>query len=137
MPPIAWYTSSIPNIEEARDKQEWFNAIVLSAITLERHGYIKIKRHLSSLKLKYRKDNLENLSLPDITLFLLALKKIEVNDYEKMLDINSVRNKFIHRRDIYKFLVGTEAKAKYEPLVNEAIRILKEKLGAVKIIVSR
>lgn len=57
MTPIAWYTGAIPKIEEARDKQEWFSAIVLSAIQLERHGYIKIKKHLESLKLKYRKSD--------------------------------------------------------------------------------
>ena len=137
MMPIAWYTGAIPKIEEARDKQEWFNAIVLSAIQLERHGYLQIKKHLRSLKLKYRKGDLERLSFPEIALFLLALKKIEANDYEKMLAINRVRNIFIHRREIYKFSVGTKAKAEYEPLVNEAIRILKERLGAVRVVFMR
>ena len=114
MTPIAWYIGAIPKIEEARDKQEWFNAIVLSAIQLERHGYFKIKKHFESLKLKYRKDDLENLSLPEIALFLLALEKIEPNDYNKMLDINRVRNKFVHHRETYKFSVGTKAKDEYE-----------------------
>ena len=136
MTPIAWYTGAIPKIEEARDKQEWFNAIVLSAIQLERHGYIKIKKHLESAKVNYRKRDLENLSLSEIALFLLALEKIEANDYDKMLEINRVRNKFIHRRETYKFSIGTKAKNEYEPLVNEAIRILKEKLGAVRIVFS-
>jgi len=137
MTPIAWYTGAIPKIEEARDKQEWFNAIVLSAIQLERHGYFKIKKHFESLELKYRKDDLGRLSLPGIALFLLALKKIEANDYEKMIEVNRVRNKFIHRKETYEFLVGTKAKGEYEPLVNEAIRILKDKLGAIKVFYSR
>jgi len=137
MTPIAWYTGAIPKIEEARDKQEWFNAIVLSAIQLERHGYIKLKKHLQSAKMSYRKRDLENLSLPEIALFLLALAKIDANDYNRMIEINRVRNKFIHRRETYKFSVGTKAKDEYEPLVNEAIRILKEKLGAVRVLFSK
>ena len=136
MTPIAWYTGGIPKIKEARDKQEWFNAIVLSAIQLERHGYIKLKRHLQSAKMSYRKDTLERLSLPQIALFLLALKKIEANDYDKVLHINKVRIQFIHRKETYKFLVGTKAKEEYESLVNEAIRILEEKLDAVKVVFS-
>ena len=137
MTPVDWYTAAITRIEEARDKQEWFSAIVLSAIQLERHGYIKLKRHLQSAKINYRKGDLENLNLPEIALFLLALKKIEADDYNKMLDINRVRNKFIHRRETYKFSVGTKAKDEYEPLVNEAIRILSEKLDAVRILFSK
>jgi len=118
MSPIDWYTSAISRIEKARDKQEWFNAIVLSAVQLERHGYLKIMKHLESTKVNYRKGDLEKLSLPEIALFLLALKNIEADDYNKMLDINRVRNKFIHRRETYKFSVGTKAKDEYEPLVN-------------------
>jgi hypothetical protein len=68
--------------------------------------------------------------------FLLAIKRIGCNECLKILEINNIRNKFMHRKETYKFMIGTPAKKRYEPLVNEAIRILKEKLNASKVFVS-
>jgi len=134
MAPVILSQGPIPKIEEARDRSNWFEAILLSAIHLERYGYFAIEEHLKSLRVKYRKKDLKNLHLASIGLFLLAIKRIDDNDYRQILKVNGIRNKFMHRRDVYKFkpTIGPKAKEEYEPLVNEAIRILAEKLDAVR-----
>jgi hypothetical protein len=126
-------------IEQARDNANWFDSILLSSIQLERHGYFAIKKHLESLKLKVKKDDLEKLHLVSIGLFLLALQKFDERDYADVCKINSVRNKMMHRRDAYKFspTFGQKAKEEYEPLVNGAIRILEERLGVARFSVGR
>jgi len=53
------------------------------------------------------------------------------------MKINDVRNHFIHRRGIERFKRGPEAKAEYMPLVNEAVKILREKLDVVQMRISR
>lgn len=139
MTPLAWNTGPIPVIEEAKNKSDWPQAIVLSAIHLERYGYFAVKEHLESLGIncneKSLKEVMEYLHLNEIALFLLAVKRIDYNEFLKIRQINSIRNKFMHRRETYNYKIGTRAKREYEPLVNEAIRILKEKLNVVKVII--
>lgn len=76
----------------------------------------------------------EKTSLTQIAKWLLAIRKIEKKEHNTIMKIKDERNKFVHRREKVgeeeKFKRGAEAKKEYEPLVKEAIRILKEKLNA-------
>ena len=137
---MAWYdTAQISKLEKARNESDWFTAIVLSATQLERHGYLEIKEYLESLNVNSRLIDrlLEKTYLSQIAGYLLAIKKIDEKEYRTVMKINDARNKFLHRRKEEKFERGAKAKGEYEPLVNEAIRILKEKLSAVRLLVSR
>jgi len=60
----------------------------------------------------------------------LGINKITFKEYKTMIQINTERNNFMHRREVKQFAHGQQAKEKYTPLVNEAIRILREKLDA-------
>lgn len=118
---------SIGRITEALKSRDWFKAVVLSAIELERHSYNKIREHLESLKCDYRKDVLGNMSLPQHALVLQAIGKMDNADSRIMMDINNERNNFVHRA-AKQPKRGLEADKTYEPLVKEAIRVLTEKL---------
>jgi hypothetical protein len=126
---MMFHAEVIPPIEAARDSRDWFKAVVLCAIQLERYGYLTLKKSLDSLEIDYVKDSLEKLFLPQIALFLLAQNKVTSAEYHTILSVNTERNRFVHRKEIVKFLQGPEAGDKYTPLVNESIRILSEKLG--------
>lgn len=60
---------------------------------------------------------------------------IDAKEEKKMEEINTERNHFVHRGTKEKFKRGKEADLKYNPLVAEAVRILKEKLDVMKIAV--
>jgi hypothetical protein len=138
MAKMAWYdTAQLAVLEKAKDDLDWFTAVVLSSIQLERHGYLMIKEHLESLEVDFRKDILEKLSLSQIALFLLAIRKIDSNEYGTIMEINSERNKFMHRREAKRYARGAEARKKYDPLIEEAIRILKEKFNVMRLYVSK
>jgi len=138
MAKMAWYdTAQLAVLEKAKDDLDWFTAVVLSSIQLERHGYLMIKEHLESLEVDFRKDILEKLSLSQIALFLLAIRKIDSNEYGTIMEINSERNKFMHRREAKRYARGAKARKKYDPLIEEAIRILKEKFNVMRLYVSK
>ena len=131
---LVWESNPIPIIERARDNLDWFQAVVFSAIQLERFGYFAIKDHLKSLKIDSDKNIvksfLDHLYLPQIALFLLGINKLTFEEYKTMIQINTERNNFMHRREVKHFAHGQQAKEKYTPLVNEAMKVLKEKLYA-------
>jgi len=126
-------------LEEAKKTKDWFEAIVYSAIQLERYGYLEMKDYLESLDVspKLVSKILETKRLSEIAKYLLTIERINNEEYTFMIRINEERNKFIHRKKGYDFLIGTRANQEYEPLVKEAIRILKEKLNAIRLYVSR
>jgi hypothetical protein len=131
---LVWESNPIPIIKRALEKSDWFQAVVFSAIRLERFGYFTIKEHLESLKISPDKEIIKNflvhLYLPQIALFLLGIQKIDTKEYKTMIKINDERNKFIHHREVKQFAHGQQAQTKYKPLVNEVMRILSEKLDA-------
>ena len=136
---MAWDRGPIPIMEKARDDLDWFKAILFSAIQLERHGYFAIKEYFESLNVdaKLIDKILKRIHLFQIAEYLLAIGKINGEECETIKQINEERNKFMHRREIKGFARGTEADNKYKPLVNEAIRILKEKFNVVRLHVSK
>ena len=141
---MAWYdTAQIPVIEAAMERKDWFTAIVLTATQLERHGYLEVIEYLESLNANSDmvEEIFEKTSLTQIAKWLLAIKKIEKKEYKTIMKINDERNKFVHRREKVgeeeKFKRGAEGKKKYEPLVKEAIRILKEKFSVVRLAVGK
>ena len=137
---MAWYdTAQISKLKKAREELDWFTAIVLSATQLERHGYLAIKEYLESLKVNSDLiDKLLNMKhLRQIAEYLLAIKKIEKEEYDTLIAINKERNNFIHRGEREKFKRGIEAQKVYGPLVDAAIRILEERLDAVRLRVSK
>ena len=67
---------------------------------------------------------------------LLAMGVIGGKERDKILEINGLRNNYIHREQRgAKFPPPKEAREKYEPLVKEAIKILRKRLEVVKGIV--
>jgi len=139
MAQMAWDYGPIPIIEDARDNSDWFKAVVFSAIQLERHGYFAIKEYFESLNVdaKLIDKILKRIHLFQIAEYLLAIGKINSEEYQAIIDINEERNNFMHRRETKRFARGKYADNKYKPIVNQAIRILKEKFNVVRLHVSR
>ena len=133
----AWYTGGIDKLEILLDNKQWPEAIFFSAIYLERHGYFAVKDYLEDKKVasKLIKEFLGRTSLSQIARYLLALGIVTEKEKNLIGRINEERNKFVHRREKYEYLIGTRAKEQYTPLVREAIKILREKLHAEKIVV--
>ena len=137
---MAWYdTAQILALKHAIRKKDWFTAIVLSATQIERHGYLEIKAFLKSMNIDSDLVDkiLKKTYLSQIAGYLLTIKRIDKNEYTAIMEINKARNKFVHRREKEEFERGAEAKKKYEPLVNEAIRILREKLNAERLFIMK
>lgn len=136
---MAWDIGPIPIMEKARDDSDWFKAITFSAIQLERHGYFAIKEYFESLNVDVKLIDkiLKRIHLFQIAEYLLAIGKIDSEEYQAIININEERNKFMHRRETKRFASAIDADVKYKPLVNEAIKILKEKFSVVRLHVSK
>jgi len=137
---IAFYdTAQLNIIQSAIEESDFFTAVVLTAIQLERHGYLAIKEYLESLNVNSDLISklLDRKHLSQIADYLLATDKISKKEHAIIKTINEERNKFLHRRERKEYLRGTEAQNKYTPLVNSAMQILKEKLDAIRAFVSR
>jgi hypothetical protein len=63
--------------------------------------------------------------------------KIDKDEYNAILKINTERNNFIHRRKGEGFKRGKEAEKLYSRLVDEAIQILIEKLNVKRLYISK
>jgi len=131
---MAWDRGPIPIMERARDDRNWFKAIVFSAIQLKRYGYLAIKEYFEHLKVNAEVVDklLKRIHLIQIAEYLLAIGKINSEEFETIKQINEERNSFMHRRDTKRFQRGKDADRKYKPLVNKAIRILEEKLNDMR-----
>lgn len=128
---IGWLdTAQIAILKRAIEDEDWFTAVVLSATQLERHGYLEIKAYFESLEVNSGLLDrvLDRMYLHQIAGCLFAIGTIDKKKYETVIEINKTRNKFLHRREKEEFERGAEAKRRYEPLVKEAIRILRERL---------
>jgi len=137
---MAWYdTAQLPIIEAAEARGDWFTAIVLCATQIEYNGCVKIKEHLTSLKVDTDLADavLEPLYLRDVVECLLVMKVIDKKERGTILRINKARNDFVHRRENVKFKRGKEAEEEYQPLVEEAKRILREKLDVMRLFVGK
>ena len=134
MTPFAINTGPIPRLENelenAKNSKDWFNVVVLCAVQLERHGYLRIQDYMMSLKVDPSLINeiLADIHLSRVAKYLRSFDAINEKEFKTILKINDIRNQFIHRTKGYNFLIGTSANIKYEPLVVEAIGVLKEKL---------
>jgi len=137
---MVWYdTAQLQKIDDARDEGDWFTAIVLSTTQLERHGSLEIRNYLEELKVKplIIEYILKRLYLRQIAGYLLTLEKIEKKEHDTIIKLNDERNYFVHRQEKEEFKHSKEAKMKYISLVNEAERILKEKLNVKKLFISK
>lgn len=125
--------------DEAKENTDWFKAVVLTATQLERHGYIALKDYFISLKANPRLVDkmLNGVRFPDISEYIQIIGRIDSKEYKTLLKLNEVRNNFIHRKKGYNYFIGTKANREYEPLVNESIRILEEKLYTPTAVVFR
>lgn len=141
MTPAVWDYGPIPMLEEAlneaKNTKNWFKAMVYSAIYLEKYGYLSVKNNLESLNVnpKLCEKILYRISLRRINDYLLSGDIITKQEFDTIETINNERNKFVHRKEGVKYLIGTKATQTYEPLVKEAIRILNEKLNVKKLFV--
>jgi len=138
MSPIVPNYGPIPKLEgyleDAVKTNYWFYAIVFSAIEVEKYGCDKIRSHMTSLKAEpsFIEAILKRVNLLTVADCLLELKFIEKEEYKTITELNAIRNDCVHRTAKDPSIIGTEATKKYEPLVKEAITILKEKLDAVR-----
>jgi len=136
----AWYdTAQLLKIEKAKKESDWFTAIVLSAVQLERHGCLEIKEYLENLNVKSELIDriLKRKYLYEIAEYLMVIGKIDSEECKTIKTVNEERNNFIHRRGEERFKRGLEAKDKYAPLIDDAIRILKEKLNVLRIFIGK
>lgn len=131
---LVWESNPIPAIQRAIDKSDWFQAIVLSATQIERFGYYAILDFFESLKPDEKKvlaGIIEPLYLTQIAQSLQTIGKITPKERKIIMKINDERNSFVHQREIPKFTREREkAKAKYLPLVEKAMTILRDRLSA-------
>ena len=137
---IVWYdTAQLAKLQKAIEDEDWFTSIVLSAVQLERHGYLEMMEHFEKLGLRPQivKNLMNNMNLRAISGFLLLSGIIDTNELEAILDINNERNKFVHRKKKERFKRGREAQEQYASLAKEAIRILTEKLNAKRLLIGR
>ena len=132
---VFYNTAQLETIENAKTNHDWFTAIVLSAIQLEHNGCLKIKDYFLSCKAEAQiiDSVLENLNLRDVARILKEMKVIDAKECDTFHKISDERNWFVHRTTKEKFKRGKEADLKYDPLVAEAVRILKEKLDVVRL----
>jgi len=141
--PGAWNKGPIPNLEyeleEAKKTKDWFNAIIHSAIQLEKFGYIAIREYLESKQVEPKISDklLERINLREIADYLLLMDVIDKQECKTIQKIGEERNKFVHRKTGSNYFIGTRANIEYEPLVKAAIRILKEKPSAERFVVFR
>ena len=121
--------SVIANIKAERD---WPRAVVMLAIYLEKHSYLAVREHFEFLKdkidnkehWKAMQESLERLHLLDYGLTLLSAEKIDSDEFYTMKCINIVRNNWVHRKEKYRYKIGTEAKEEYLPLLERGERLL-------------
>lgn len=134
---VVYNKAQLETIENARTEHNWFTAIVLSAVQLEHNGRLKIKDYFLSLHAEPNivDSVLEKFDFRDTVRCLKAMEIIDAKEEKKMEEINTERNHFVHRGTKEKFRRGKEADLKYDPLVAEAVRILKKKLDVMKIAV--
>jgi hypothetical protein len=129
-------TGPIPTLKNylltAIKTKNWFNAVVFSAIQVERYGCDRVRLHLNSLKVEESliEAMLDRVSLPTIAKYLKAIGDVDETEYKTIKKLNVARNNFVHRTAGSHYLVGTTANEIYEPIVKEAIRLLEEKLDA-------
>jgi len=71
--------------------------------------------------------------LKGIAEYLLVIEKIYSDEYRTIRTVNQERNNFICRREKKKIEREEKARKKYGHLLNEAIRVLKEKLNVVRV----
>jgi len=69
-------------------------------------------------------ESLERLHLLDYGLTLLSAEKIDSDEFYTMKCINIVRNNWVHRKEKYRYKIGTEAKEEYLPLLERGERLL-------------
>lgn len=137
---MAFYdTAQLDKLQKAIESKDWFTAIVISAIQLERHGYLRMNEYFEKIGLKSQiiKKLMHNQNMRAIGGFLLLSEQINGEELATMLNINTERNKFVHRSEKGKSKHGREAQKQYKPLVEEAIRILIEKLSARRLFIGR
>ena len=70
--------------------------------------------------------------LKGVAEYLLVIEKIYSDEYRTIRTVNQERNNFLHRREKEKIEREEKARKKYGHLLNEAIRVLKEKLDVVR-----
>lgn len=137
---MVWYdTAQLAKLQKAVEDEDWFASIVLSAVQLERHGYLEMMEHFEKLGLRSQivKNLIDHQNLRAIGGFLLLLGIIDTEELATILVINNERNKFVHRKKKERFKRGREAQEQYGSLAKEAMRILTEKLNAKRLLVGR
>ena len=120
---------------EAKESKDWFKAIVLCAIQIERYGYKSLKEYFDSQNInpKLTEKLLKRINPKTIAEYLNVIGVITVEENKTIACLSEERNKFVHRAEGYKYLIGSKANQIYEPLIIASIRILEEKLGAVRV----
>lgn len=130
----SWTTVEFGKIEKAVREEDWLTAVLVAAIQLERHGYLVLKDYLKSRNVhpKLIEQILQKTSLGQIVEHLSIIWRITYGEYDTIVKINNERNKLVHRRERVRYAYGKAAAEKIPPLIEQAIRILKQRLDAVR-----
>jgi len=101
----------IPEIEKSLKDQDYFKATTLFAAVLEYYGKQAILGKLRAENRNVDEERIEKLSLGEVSVFLYGLKIIDQPCYSALLDLNKLRNNFLHIKDMAEFrrICGSEA----------------------------
>lgn len=116
----------VPNpidvIEDAIKKKKGFEGIILANVFFENLSYRIISKYLDNNKRQISKNNIENLTLHELIIFLYGTGLINQEIYSKMLEVKATRNKLVHSKsgsiDMKRFYL-------FEQDENRVIKLLK------------
>lgn len=126
-------------LSKAIETKDWFDAVVFTAIQVERYGCDRVRSYLKSINStdSFTEAILDKIGLLTIGKCLRELQIVTKEEYKTIEALNVARNSFVHRTTIKSnYLMGTKGNIEYEPIVKEAIKLLEEKLDAVRLYAS-
>lgn len=103
----------IPEIEKSLKEQDYFRAVTFLAAILEYYGRLAITEKLRTENRNVDEQRIERFSSGEMSVFLYGLKVIDQPCYSALIELNKLRNSFLHIRDMIEFRKkrGTEVEA--------------------------
>jgi hypothetical protein len=117
-------------IEDARNRGDYFAAFALSTTYFEAYGSIALQK---VLKNPLGKDRIERLSVSEISAILYGIGAIDQTTYQSILEVTKQRNQLVHPEDIaLRYKLETSPTDRLLEKAIEAIEVLREKAGLHK-----
>ena len=92
-----------PEIEKSLEEQDYFKATTLLSAILEYYGKQIIIERLRAKGREVDKERVDRLHLSDVTLFLYGLEIINQSCYSALIELNKLRNNFMHIKNLVEF----------------------------------